>query len=330
MPVTHQEIADEAGVSRALVTRALHRTHGARVSLETRMQILEVAKRLGYEPRGMTTRNIGYVGRVDALCLLGENRFLLKVDRALRRAGYRLLLTTLDDDEDTAGLRELLTPRTVDGVIFTRWFDGRIQGLLAPEVPWVVVADDDRIPAEVDQVTLDTITTAERLTEHLMEHGHRRIGLITNPSRRDVTSHLKNGIQYSLAKAGIGDKLTSIEVVFDTEIIGHLRTVMRRKSAPTAFIIFGAEKTITTLSALSSLGYQVPRDVSVVTLQDHYMLESLTPPVTATTAFDEDVAERAVERLLEKLEHPEIEAQHIALPGALVQRGSVAAIRPEN
>lgn len=323
MPPTHQEIAELAGVSRPLVTRALHRSQGARINPETRQEIIEVARQLGYRPRNFTTHNVGYVGRLDALALVGENRLLLLTDRALRRAGLRLLLRSLDDEE-SPNLAEVLNPKTVDGVIFTRWFDGRIRDALSPEIPWIVMADDDAIPPDVDKVTMDTAITAERVVEHLLDHGHQRLGIVTNPSSGNVTSHLHTGVRNALARAGLPPKVASIEVRHDAEIAGRLKTLMQSSEAPTAFIAFGAEKAVTVLNLLNTFGYQVPRDVSLISLLDSNLLEPLHPAITATTALGSEIADRAVERLFEKIEDVSSVPRHILVPGELVHRQSVA------
>jgi DNA-binding LacI/PurR family transcriptional regulator len=324
MAITHQEIADRAGVSRALVTRALHRTHGARVSPQTRREILKVARQLGYQPRNFTTHNIGYVGRLEALHLAGESRFLLFVDRALRRAGFRMILTSLDDDRDSsAQISEVLNTKTVDGVIFTRWFGGRIHSLLPPQIPWLVLTDEDVVPQHVDKVTMDSVQIAETVTEHLIRLGHQRIGIVASPSVGSVTTHLHIGVRSALAKAGLPQTVSCIEVAFDREIAALLRESLRRTQAPTALLTFGAEKAVTVLNLLHHFGYRVPRDISLVSLLDSHMLEPLIPAVSATTAYGSEAAEIAVARLLEKIKNPQSEPQHILVPGKLIQRQSI-------
>jgi LacI family repressor for deo operon, udp, cdd, tsx, nupC, and nupG len=328
MAITHQEIADRAGVSRALVTRALHRTHGARVSAQTRREILKVARQLGYQPRNFTTHNIGYVGRLEALPLAGESRFLLFVDRALRRAGFHMVLTSLDDDRDSpTQIGEVLNSKTVDGVIFTRWFGGHIHNLVPPQIPWLVLTDEDAVPRHVDKVTMDSAQIAEAVTEHLIRLGHQRIGIVTSPSIGSVTTHLHIGVRNALAKAGIPQMVPCIEVVSDREIAQPLRELLRSAQAPTAFLTFGAEKAVTVLNLLHHFGYRVPQDFSLVSLIDSHMLEPLKPAISATTALDSATAERVVLRLLEKIENPRSEPQHILVPGELVLRQSIGPVK---
>jgi DNA-binding LacI/PurR family transcriptional regulator len=326
MSVTHQEIADRAGVSRTLVTRALHGTHGARVSEETRQAILKVARELGYQPRSFTTYNIGYVGNSDTLFLAGESRFLLLTDKALRQAGFRLVLTSVDRDGKPV-LGDVLNTKTVDGVIFSRWFGSAIHQTLPAKMPWVVLSDEDEIPVTVDKVTMDTVATSQRIATHLIEKGHRHLCILANPSTGNVTTHMHIGIREALAKAGLPEIVSSIEVTADSQIAVPLKVKMRQENAPTAFVTFGAEKTVTLLNILNAYGYRVPQDVSLVSLLDSHLLEPLMPPIMATTAMGPDVAQQAVRRLLEKIENPASPPKHTYIPGELIQRPSVAPMQ---
>jgi LacI family transcriptional regulator len=327
MPTTHQEIADRAGVSRALVTRALHRTHRARVSPRTRHEILKVARELGYQPRNFTTYNIGYVGRTDALRLAGESRFLLLIDQALRRAGFRLVLTSLSGDDKDPHIDEILNPKTVDGVIFSRWFGGQVCNVLSPEVPRIVVSDEDAIPLTVDKVVMDTVGIAEKVVEHFLELGHRHIGIVASPGKGGVTGHLHQGVEKALVEAGLPGTHDSIEVHTDADIANGLEALMNRPDAPTAFLVFGAEKSVTVLNVLNFLGYRVPEDVSLISLIDSHLLEPILPAITATTAMDDVVATRTVARLLERIENPTLAPRHILVPGELIHRQSVGPVR---
>lgn len=325
MSITHQEIAEKAGVSRALVTRALHRTHRARVSPRTRREILKVARELGYQPRNFTTHNIGYVGRTDALRLVGESRFLLFIDQALRQAGFRLVLTSIGKDEPHPQIDNILNPRTVDGVIFTRWFGGKISQLISSEVPWIVISDEDAIPKSVDKVVMDTVGITGKVMEYLLELGHRHIGVVSSTRvTGGVTAHIAKGINHAFCSAGLPETMSLIAVGLGEEVPPQLTALMQKPQAPTAFIVYGSEKTVTVLNVLNFLGYRVPQDVSLISLTDCHLIEPMIPPISATTAMDETAATRAVERLLEKIQNPASPPRHIYVPGDLIHRQSVA------
>ena len=99
--------------------------------------------------------------------------------------------------------------------------------------------------------------------------------------------------------------------------------VLKTPQAPTAIVIYGTEKVVTVLHLLSRLGLQIPKDVSLVALLDSHMLWSFMPKITTTTALGDDVAEKAVERIIEKIQNPESAPRRIAIPGEIIEGGSV-------
>jgi LacI family transcriptional regulator len=326
MRVTHQTIADELGVSRAAVTQALHGTRGSNLRPEMRREVQRMARRLGYEPRNRTTHTIGYVMRMESMKLAGESRMLMLADQAFREHGYRLTLAGAHDG-DVESLRESLTPKQVDGVLFTRWFGGKVAELLSPEVPWVLASDEDGVGPAVDVVTVDTLQATETLAQYLMGFGHQRICLVTGIGGLGFHERQKAGVQAALAQADLpGTYLTTVEVMYDHQIAALLRPILGSTTPPTAIIGASAEKSLTILNLLCHDGYRVPQDVSVVSLVDSELLEPIIPPVTTTTFGDEAVV-RAVQRLMEKIHDPATAARQTLVPAQIIERQSVAPAR---
>jgi LacI family transcriptional regulator len=324
--ITHQKIADQLGVSRATVTQALHGTRSSNLRPELRREVQRTARRLGYQPRNRTTHTVGYVMRMDSIKLAGESRLLMLTDQALRAAGYRLTLACPHDD-DVESLRDALSAKAVDGVLFTRWFGGQVRKLLSPEVPWVVTSDEDGIGADVNVVTVDTIQAAELLTQHLLGHGHKRICLVTGKSGLGFHERQKAGVCTALRQADLPvSNLQTVEVNYDHEIAARLRPHLRSASPPTAIIGASPEKTLTVLNLLCHDGFRVPADVSVVSLMDSALLEPIIPPVTTTT-FGIGVAERATQRLIEMIHDPSSPPRQILVPAQIMERHSVAPAR---
>lgn len=325
--VTQQEIADALGVSRQLVSHALHGTRSSRISAETRHEIRQQARLMGYVPPNRTTHTIGYVAPLDLQMLAGESRFMVFMGQALRKAGYRLMLQDMSGS-DAESLRDVLSAKSVDGVIFSSWMNGDVKNLLAPEIPWLVVADDNGIPPEVDVVTLDTLQSTEILAGHLLSAGHKRLCLISGAGGSGFHERAKAGVRTALAQAELPESnLTVIEVAFNTQIGSPLLKAMQGPNPPTAVIGIGVERVIAAMNHLSRAGYLMPEDVSIVSLLDHWLLEPLVPAITTTTAAGPEAAETVVQRLLEKIESPDSAPRQILVPAQLVERASVAPPR---
>lgn len=307
------------------MTQALHGTRHSNVRPELRREILQAARRLGYQPQNVTTHTIGLVMPTETLVLAGEARLVVQMDEAARRAGYRLALATAHKG-DLEELRDNLSPKKVDGVIFHRWFNGQIQNLLSPEVPWVLTSDEDGVSAAVDVVTVDTIQSVELLTQYLLEQGHRRFCLVTGMAGSGFHERQAAGLRMALGQASFPENsFSTIEVLYDRDIPAQLRKIMADPNPPTAIIAGSPEKTVCVMNLLYHDGYRIPEDVSVVSLMDSALLQPLLPPVT-TTSFGDGVADLAVARLLEKIATPDSPAKQLLVPSELVLRESVAPV----
>lgn len=324
--VTHQQIADAVGISRVVVTKVLHGAHGTRVSAETRDQIEQAARDLGYRPRNQTSHTIAYVSPLREMQGEAQGIFICYLEQALRARGYRLALIGLDGD-NLHDLREVLTPKTVDGVFFTYWHGGAIVHVIPPEVPFVLTSDEDNIPPEINLVTMDTVGTLERVAEYLLAKGHQRLCLLTARSSADFYQHMEQGVRRTLYKAGLAQENLRTVAAIGSHVPGtmarQLVAALREADAPTAVIAADLWQALPAVYALRDGGYRIPDDVSFVSVFDSNYFQELHPPCTVTTALSQELAEQAAEVLLEKLEHPHSAAVQMRLPGEIVERGSV-------
>lgn len=323
------------GISRTLVTKALHHSNGVRVGAQTRDEIWRMAEQMGYRPRGVTTHNIGYVVPVGALRIEAETALLMQAEHALRTQGYRLTLANIDLD-DLQPLHNVLNPKTVDGVIFMRWCNGGVREIMPPEVPFVVSSDEDGIGADIDLVTMDTVQSLENLTHYLLRLGHQRFCMTLGANAIGYHARLKRGVLHALAAAGLPEKnLQIIELQpsrstareTNEDIAGRLLAVMRQPQPPTAVIATSPNQAIPALYALRGAGYEVPGDVSVVSALDSPHFRAYAPWLTATTMEGPEVAWRAVERLIEKIHQPQSSSRHVLVAGEVIPRESAGPVR---
>lgn len=325
--VTHQQIADRMGVSRTLVTQALHRTRSLRINTDTLREIKLTARELGYVPRNRTTHTIGYVMPVEQFALEAEVAFLRRIQLALVERGYRLMLVNLDAENPQA-LQGVLNAKTVDGIICSRWYDGKVQAAIPDNVPWILASDEDGVPDDVDLVAVDNAQTLRNIAQHLLEMGHERFCLIMGGSDLKVHRLIKRGLRSTLADTGKrGITLQLIEVMNNQEIAAPLLAAMRQSSPPTAIIAANPGQAVPMLYALRVEGYSVPGDVSLISIYDVPSIQVLDPQMTTTTAGGQPVAQRVVERLLEKIADPHLPPQQYRIAGEIVSRESVAPPR---
>lgn len=323
--VTQQQIADRLGISRQLVTHALNGTRHSRISEETREEIRRVARELNYRPRSLTTHNIGYLLPTDGAYLEAEHTFTLKVEHHARKASYRLITYGVCEESQLDNLAETFNAKTVDGVISSRWYDGKIQQFLPADVPLVLVTDEYGIAPEVDVVTSDARATLAAMTTHLLNMGHRRIGLAgsavdTVKQHRDIIE----GATQALGDWGLPSQQLVLLRGEAHEIYDGLRRLAQQALLPTAWI--GTSSTYTTALAtgLYTMGLRIPEDVSVMSFIDSPSFVCFPAPLAATTAFGDEVAERALWRLVQKIEGDMTPARHECVAAQILERSSVA------
>ncbi|GAA3857248.1 LacI family DNA-binding transcriptional regulator [Saccharothrix violaceirubra] len=277
------DVARAAGVSAATVSRALRGEPG--VSDATRRYVTEVAERMRYAIARDASSLAG--GRRYAVGVLtaegGRGDLLAGAEAALRDAGYDVLLYVL---RDRAAFFERLPPaRRVDGLValgVTLSADetGALAGL---DVPLVEAGQDD--PHDALRVAAD----------HLVSLGHRDVALVLTEDADEsyddvlVAAGLATRPEWTLwSSPTVAGGEQAVEVLFD----GGGRP-------PTAIVTAHAAVAIGVLLRLRRDGRDVPRDVSIVSLDDCELVR--TVGVTAVEGAWRDRGARAATSLLTTL-----------------------------
>jgi|GEM_PF-1594522 len=325
MRITHQQIADQVGVSRTVVTHVLHRTPNTRINEETRQEILRVAAELGYEPRNRATYNIGYVMAPSQMKLDAEIAQMMHLEKILRRRGYRLTLASWEDEEPLR-LKETFNSKTVDAIIFNIWGDGLIKQIPSAQMPWVLLSDEDGVESDgdVDLIALDSFLTAKHMAQHFIEHGHTRLGLVVGLPNIKFHRSIIEGTRQAMKEAGIEpETLQLVRPYHIEEVPGDLLPMMCKSGAPTVILTTSPGIAITTLYALRSNGYRIPGEVSLAALFDHERYQALPPVLTATDALGTGFLEKVADRVIEKIHNPQTPPQQIHIAGNIIERQSV-------
>jgi DNA-binding LacI/PurR family transcriptional regulator len=190
-PATLASLAAELGVSRTTVSNAYNRPD--QLSPELRKRVLETARRLGYpgpDPvaRSLRTRKAGAIG-----LLLTENLsyafrdpaalgFLEGLSLACEDTGQGLHLVPVNPErEDIAAVHRA----GVDGFVVYSVPDDDPHLAAVLERPVPVVVCDQPTLSGVDQVGINDHDAISAIAQHLIELGHRKIGVVTMRLARD-------------------------------------------------------------------------------------------------------------------------------------------------
>ena len=304
---TIRDIARELGISHSTVSRALSENpkESALVTEKTRKRVQQKAAEMNYRPnlmaRGVST------GRTDTLGLLTYHialeMFGSQTGQILRVAenhNYQILigiaadwlpLTSLDDQ--TKQIKQLIS-RGIDGLFINTWGD---EG----EAERVLDAVGERVPVVtfvypikgLSGVVLDQVSGYYEATAHLIRLGHERIGFV-GPEWNEASP-------VSAKAKEFGDRFTALVCRCDYTAIGVCR-------------------------GLREAGIRVPDDVAVVGNGDMDVAAYVTPALTTLAIPYAEIAQAAMELMLEQLQGQDTLRQ-VTLKSSLIVRESCGANR---
>ncbi len=329
-----REVAERAGVAMSSVSRVL--SGHPDVSPAMRERVMAVVAELGYQPdllaqslRRRATRSVGFVVGDIANPLLAE--IVKGAEQALRESGYSMLLTDSEGDpaRDADHVR-LFEQRRVDGLMLSLASEDHadtIDVLRQFGTPAVLV--DRELPPEVgaSAVLSDHRTGMRDAVSHLLDLGHRRIGLIVGQPMRPSRER-RAGLEEAFAAR---DLPATYHVVEGSLSPDHGRNATRQllelDPPPTAIVAGGNQLLIGTLGELLERGMRLGEDISLVSCDAIDVTELFTPPIAVVRRDNREIGYRAARLLLERLADGDTGPRTELLPTEFVPRPSCAPPR---
>ncbi|HEY1478673.1 MAG TPA: LacI family DNA-binding transcriptional regulator [Gaiellales bacterium] len=330
MAGTIRDVAREAGVSQATAARAL--AGYGYVSDTTLRRVRQAATSIGYRPNALArslvsgaTKTIGVVlGDIENPFFAAAARGLADV---LERDGYTLLLA--NSDEDLARERravEALYAHQVDGlaVVPSSGDDGAHLAAILREGRPVVLLDRSIAGLDADAVLVDNRSGAERAVRHLLELGHRRIGLVGDSPGISSTAERIDGYRAALAAAGIpaDDALVSLGGSTIEQGRRSALQLLERPDRPTALFTVNNFMTAGAMMAVRELALRMPDELALVGFDDLDWTTLVEPPITVVAQPVAELGRTVAELLLERIAGDQSPPREIRLRTRLVVRGS--------
>jgi LacI family transcriptional regulator, galactose operon repressor len=326
---TIRDVAEHAGVSPSTVSVVLNETDGARVAPDTRRRIVESARLLGYSAdptaralRTQRTYTVGFVSDVIATTPYAGRLIQGAQDAAWRQGMLMLLLNTGGDLEHEREAIRTLVHRRVDGIVYaTMWH--RVVDVPHTGATPIVLCDARAAGEPVPCVAPDEWAGAAKAVTELLDHGHRRIGLVLDEADVPAAWERLAGYRDTLAEHGIAFD-PALVVRGESTTQGGRRAAARLLDAPdrpTGVFCFNDAMAMGLYQAAAERGLRIPQDLSVVGFDDQQLIAPALSPALTTVALPHyEMGVWAVEALLGRSDGGETR-----MPCPLIRRQSVGA-----
>lgn len=270
--VTLREVAADAGVSTAAVSRAF--TPGARIADETRNLVFRTAERLGYRPSRLA-RSLSRT-RSDLVALLVGDMATSSFDRLFvdavldmaARLGRHTLVFKVAGEAAIGAALDMAQDYRAAGVIvaagtMTEALSRRFE---AVDIP-LVLAGRAASGGQALSIVSDNRNGAGAATRHVIATGARRLVYVGRRQRVFCDGERLEGVAKAMAGAGLPPP-SVWRADENTDVVGRLRAHLTAAPTPDALICFNDRLAIAALEAAASLGIDVPGRLRITGYDD--------------------------------------------------------------
>lgn len=330
--VTIRDVAAEAGVSRQTVSRVINDSD--RVNQATRQRVEATIARLGYQPNAVA-RSMAR-GRTGMLACISPNvtdytfaSIIEGAQKIARHSGYFLLSAAAPDEASFNQLMDqLVKSGRVDGLIIIQpYIEHRSRGVPAGCPTIFAGGGAHRNQRVGSSVVLDDAAAAAEATHHLIELGHRVIGMITGPLDEVCVQNRMTGFEEALANAGL-PLLPELVVEGDWSAASgdHIFYTLWQNvtQRPTALFVQNDLMAAGVLHAARKLEVSIPEQLSIISIDDLPLTPYLDPPLTTMKQNFAELGEIAAHLLIQALGQHPIPLRHQQTKAQIVQRRSTA------
>jgi LacI family transcriptional regulator len=341
---TIKEVAELAGVSQMTVSRVLNRRETVKES--TRVKVEEAIRELNYRPnllaRGLAGGKSLFIGLVfhnPSNTYLGE--LLVGALQSCRDEGHHLVIedfSSEDFKEDGPAFVERLAGAGLDGVIVAPPIsedDDILDALTAARIVTVLIAPKDVSKRDIS-VSIDDALAADEMTQHILDHGHRKIGFIRGPDNQSSSRRRFRGFKAAMARQGIPVEESWIAQGDYTYRSGMLAAdaILALPNRPTAIFASNDDMAAGVVASAQRLGLKVPDDLSVAGFDDTMFATAIWPQLTTVRQPIAVMAAESVHLLSRHLREPGEDGEdgaaqmqrNVVLNVEIISRGSLKRI----
>ncbi|MFP3953634.1 MAG: LacI family DNA-binding transcriptional regulator [Candidatus Acetothermia bacterium] len=305
---TMKDVARLADVSITTVSHVINDTRY--VSPELTERVDKAIEELNYHPDPIAQGLSKGKSQMIALMVSDiSNPFFPHIARGVedytREKEFNLILSNTDENSQQEKQNiSLLKSKRVDGFIISPTDEGHevLSSLLVEGIPLVII-DRKMKDLEVDQVYSDNKDGGYKATQHLIDRGHKDIGIILEYSGISSFNERLKGYKEALSDNGINVRQDLIRQA-GMEVEGAYETTRTLlKAHPEVSAIFSTNDLMTegVLLYFKEVGVRCPDDVALVGFDDPNWAASFNPAITAVAQQPYEMGYQAAKLLFEQL-----------------------------
>jgi LacI family transcriptional regulator len=337
---TLSQVARQAGVGTTTVSRVIN--GGSRVSPETLAHVRRVIETLGYTPnqaartlKGHRTKTIGLVIPSIADPFFSS---CAEAAQAIARANDSLLIVTVTSNDPRTEIENLdvLIRHRADGLLIVpaNSQSESLRDLLGRIAVPVVAFDRPIADSPIASVVCDNFKGAITGTQHLIDHGYKRIVCLTGESTLYTIRERMRGYRKAVESA-------RLDCIFDTSVKDYksaeyaIKSLLDGPSPPDAIFATKNSTTIFAFEVLQRLNIPIPQSVALLGFDDFELASTVRPSISVIQQPVEEIGRQAAEILFDQLRDDRKSASQAAkhpvqfkLQTRLIQRSSCGCVPP--
>lgn len=334
--VTMKDIAEKLNMSINAVSLALNNKSG--VSESTRQQVLKTADELEY-----LEKNSAFVKRnqLNNICVMIEeknfrdtrfySRVILGIEDEAKKYHYDVIVNFIDNDHYV--LPQSIEQGKAAGIIIVGSVrDEFLIKAASCGIP-MILADHASFAFDTDAILTQNTPGTYAATKYLIENGHKEIGFFGEKYLTLSFNERWIGFCEAMRRNGLPvmdefcftDSIDEYAARNDYQPVARILKDVRK--FPTAWVCANDCSAIILISALNSLGFSVPGDISVIGFDDIDLCKVITPNLTTIRVEKELMGVNAVRSLLFRMENRHEPNRHNRMTTKLIERDSVKRLK---
>ncbi|SHH45231.1 LacI family DNA-binding transcriptional regulator [Clostridium grantii] len=302
---TVDDVVKESGVSRSTVFRFLN---GQNVREDSKNKIIESMKKLNYkteEIKKLDNLNIEISICHDHYDFQGFSDVVSGITEYAQENGIRIYLSSRTGEQIDKDYTDINEENKVHGVLVVG--KNKVDELKEASylsknnIPFILV--NRKINDEnISYVTTDVEKGAYEITNYLISLGHKDILVAGNPDELLIDEHKMRGYKKALEDNGVefNEKLYIKTNKINLE--NDLRKALEAGNTPTAFFGICDSDAIKFMNVATSMGMKIPKDISIVGMDNISMAQYINPPLTTIDMFFKKMGSVAMEQLMQLID----------------------------